>query len=155
MSGEAAKTDFNQVLLDIDGEEMQISDPSPEQTEKMQELQLVANHPGTPLERAEQALEAFQKLRREVLVPHRLGQVCAAALMSSDDKADGVQMLVRTKLALKIKGDSADADFAELALKSAKKELIEKRVADSYKHPIIYARVFEALEGSLEENDEE
>ncbi len=84
----------------------------------------------------------------------RLGTVCATALMASmqDDKADGIQKLKRFNLARKIQGSVDDEDFPALALNSKQKTMIEDMVLKAYS-TLIYARVYEALEGDTKSED--
>lgn len=84
----------------------------------------------------------------------RLGDVCCNALMATlrDDKADGVQRLKRFNLARKIKGEDED-DFAVVMLNSKQKKLILDMAEKAFSGALIYARVYEALEGTTDDKE--
>ena len=147
-----AAIDFNQAIFDINGKEMEISDPSEEQSDQMQNLQMIVNHSGSSFDQAAGALQELQALQRKVRSSYRLGQVCANALTSKDEKADGTQMLKRTLLAQKIMGSVDEDEFAVVELNSKLKNMITDRAAEIYKLPIFYARIYQALEGKLPES---
>jgi|TARA_Y100000034_G_scaffold82664_1_gene99027 hypothetical protein len=86
----------------------------------------------------------------------RLGNVCVNALMAmaQDDKADGVQKLKRFNLARKIKGKDEDS-FASVRLNSKQKKMVYDQVDQVFGGALIYARVYEALEGTTDEDDDE
>lgn len=82
----------------------------------------------------------------------RLGEICANALLGTfqGDKADGVQKLKRFNLAVKIKGSNEEEAFPSLVLNSSQKKMIEEMVEKLY-ITTIYARVYQALEGTTED----
>lgn len=83
----------------------------------------------------------------------RLGNICVNALMMSyqGDTADGVQKLKRFNLAQKIKGKDED-DFPTVQLSKKQKTLVEEMV-DKVFGTLSYARVYEALEGTTEDEE--
>lgn len=85
----------------------------------------------------------------------RLGAVCCNALMAQirDDKADGVQRLKRFNLARKIQGSTEEEDFPRLRLNSKQKKMIEELAEKCY-GTLVYARIYEALEGDTKEEEE-
>lgn len=86
----------------------------------------------------------------------RLGEVCVIALTAQlpNDKADGVTKLKRFNLAREIQGGSDKEEYAALQLSSTKKKRIEEAVAQMYS-TVVYARVYEALEGNTKTDGEE
>ena len=86
--------------------------------------------------------------------PTRLGEVCCTALMASmqDDKADGTQKLKRFNLARKIQGGVDTDAFPVERLNSKQKKMILDQ-AEKVFSTLIYARIYEALEGTTEDND--
>ena len=80
----------------------------------------------------------------------RLGDVCVNALMATlqDDSADGVQKLKRFNLARKIRG-RADEDYQAVVVNSKQKQMVLDMAAKVYS-TLIYGRVYEALEGTIE-----
>ena len=87
----------------------------------------------------------------------RLGNFCVNALLSSPqgDKADGVQKLKRWNLARKIQGKAGDDEpFAQVRLNSKQKKMILD-IAEDVFSTLVYARLYEALEGTTKEEDEE
>ena len=85
----------------------------------------------------------------------RLGNLCVNALMApfEDDKADGIQKLKRFNLAKKIQGSASDADFPTLRLNSKNKKMILDLAEQAYQ-TLMYARIYEALEGFTEGDDD-
>ena len=85
----------------------------------------------------------------------RLGNLCVNALMVSfdDDKADGTQKLKRFNLAKKIQGSASDNDFPTLRLNSKNKKMILDLAEQAYQ-TLMYARIYEALEGFTEGDDD-
>lgn len=85
-----------------------------------------------------------------------LGSSCVTALMITlqDDKSDGVQKLKRFNLAQKIKGKNVDDDYATVHLNSKQKKLITDQAERAYS-TLIYARMYELLEGSTEDSEDE
>ena len=86
----------------------------------------------------------------------RIGDACVNALMATleGDKSDGVQKLKRYNLARKIKGSADDDDYPAVHLTNKQKTLIEGQAEQVYTS-LIYARVFEALNGSTNEEDDD
>ena len=82
----------------------------------------------------------------------RLGDVCVNALMATlsegDTSADGVVKLKRFNLARKIKG-RADEDYQAVVVNSKQKQMVLDMAAKVYS-TLIYGRVYEALEGTIE-----
>lgn len=85
----------------------------------------------------------------------RLGNVCINALMATlrEDKADGVEKLKRFNLAQKIKG-TEDA-FNAVRLNKKQKTMIESMADKAFNGSLMYARIYEALEGTTEDDDDE
>ena len=88
-------------------------------------------------------------------VDAKLGDMCVQALMANlqDDKADGVQKIKRFNLARKIQGSSESEIFPTMRLNSKHKKMIEE-LAEKCWPTLLYARIYEALEGTTEEDDE-
>ncbi len=87
----------------------------------------------------------------------RLGDFCINALMATpqDDKADGVVKLKRWNLARKIQGKAGDDEpYASMRLNSKQKKMILDTAEKVYA-TLVYARVYEALEGTTEESEDE
>jgi len=89
------------------------------------------------------------------VVPLKLGDACVQALMASaeGDKADGIQKLKRYNLAQKLQGSSDSEIFPTLRLNSKQKKLIEDQSALAW-NTLIYGRIYEALEGPSQDDDE-
>lgn len=87
-------------------------------------------------------------------IPMTLGNACCSALLASirDDKADGTQKLNRFKLARKIQGSAEEVDWAVARLNSKQKRMILE-LAEKAWPTLIYARIHEALEGTVEEDE--
>ena len=85
----------------------------------------------------------------------RIGEACVNSLMATiqDDKSDGVQKLKRYNLAKKIKGSSDDEDYPTVHLSSKQKTLILGQ-AEQIWSVLIYSRIHEALEGSVDDEEE-
>ena len=85
----------------------------------------------------------------------RIGEACVNSLMAAipDDKSDGVQKLKRYNLARKIKGSSDDEDYPTVHLSSKQKTLILGQ-AEQIWSVLIYSRIHEALEGSVDDEEE-
>jgi len=85
----------------------------------------------------------------------RIGEACVNSLMAAlpDDKSDGVQKLKRYNLARKIKGSSDDEDYPTVHLTSKQKTLILGQ-AEQIWSVLIYSRIHESLEGSVDEEEE-
>ena len=85
----------------------------------------------------------------------RLGNLCVNALMApSDDGADGIQKLKRFNLAKKIQGSVNGDAFSTLRLNSKNKKTILDLAEKAYQ-TLMYARLYEALEGTTDNEDEE
>lgn len=112
--------DFNEVLLDMDG------DPIKQR-----------NEDGEPSDLT-------------------LGDACVRSLLVTlqNDKADGTQKLKRFNLARKIKGKGTDDEYASVRLNSKEKKMILDQAEEAYT-TLIYARVYEALEGTTTDDTEE
>ena len=84
-----------------------------------------------------------------------LGVVCCQSLLATlrDDKSDGMEKLKRFNLARKIKGSSTDDDYATIRLNSKQKKMIEDQASQIFP-TLVYARIYELLEGSTEDDDE-
>ena len=85
----------------------------------------------------------------------RLGNLCVNALMAPlDDGADGIQKLKRFNLAKKIQGSVNGDAFSTLRLNSKNKKTILDLAEKAYQ-TLMYARLYEALEGTTDNEDEE
>ena len=85
----------------------------------------------------------------------RLGNLCVSALMAPlDDGADGIQKLKRFNLAKKIQGSVNGDAFSTLRLNSKNKKTILDLAEKAYQ-TLMYARLYEALEGTTDNEDEE
>lgn len=85
----------------------------------------------------------------------RIGEACVNSLMAAvpEDKSDGVQKLKRYNLARKIKGPVDDEEYPTVRLTSKQKTLILGQ-AELIWSALIYGRIHEALEGSVEDEEE-
>ena len=85
----------------------------------------------------------------------RLGNLCVNALRAPlADEADGIQKLKRFNLAKKIQGSVNGDDFSTLRLNSKNKKTILDLAEKAYQ-TLMYARIYEALEGTTDNEDEE
>ena len=156
---QTAVVDFNQAVLDADDKPIMESDMDEKQAVKAQRLQLIISNRTTPVEEAKEAFDELAELRKATEQPIALGLICCSALRSADEKADGTQILKRENLARLIQGSPAEDDFAILGVEkmnSKKKTMIEKCVENRYgkTQPHFYIRVYEALEGNTDADDE-
>jgi len=87
----------------------------------------------------------------EEVVDLRLGQIVCNALLASDREATGDQMLERTMLAMKIKGESAAAEFPSVPICRLEAKMILACAEQFVKFPLYYTRIHQAVSGSLKE----
>ncbi len=149
-------TDFDQILMDADGKPITEVDYDDKQLARVQMLQLTANSKTAPLADTAAALEELQDLNKKATRPTKIGTVCVNALWAADEKADGTMILSRHNLAMLIKGKDDDHFESVEGLSKKKKTLIEERVEAVYgkRSPILYVRVYEALEGNTAADDD-
>jgi len=143
--------DFNREVLDMNGKPLEEGFFEDEDQDRGEWLQEKAKLVGKLIpDEAEELLA----LRRERAV--RLGNYCCQALWATlrEDKSDGTQKLRRAKLALKIQSSAdPDAPYPTLVLNSKQKKLILDQ-GEKMWGTLVYARVYEALEGTLSGEDE-
>jgi hypothetical protein len=148
--------DFNQELIDLDGEPIKGSDPSDKQRREIQRLTMVANHNDSSLEEATDALAKMVELSDSTMKSTRLGEITVRALTSPDEKADGKQVLERTKLAGRIQSiDTEEFPVVSLNDKHRKwiTEALERAFAKS--SPVVYANAHGMINGEEEEEEED
>ena len=152
--------DFNQPIIDADGNPVMDANMSEVQAVRSRRLALVLNNRNAPLEEQKKAFEELEVLKKATMRSIALGLVCCVALRAPDEKADGKEIIRKEKLAQLIQGSPDEETFGILPrgkLKSEKKTLILKCVEEIYgaSSPLLYVRVYEALEGSLDDEDNE
>jgi hypothetical protein len=121
----------------------------PENRERGEELSELLQMTGRlTREEAEEVRELRESRKRT------LGRVCVNLLYGAyaDDKADGVEKLRRHKLAMKIDSDD-DAVYPTATLNKKQKKIILD-MAGKYLSTLLYARIHEALDGEMEDEDE-
>lgn len=87
-------------------------------------------------------------------VPFTLGDACSQALIGNfegDQKLDGKQRRDLWNLARKVQKSTNDDDWAIVKLNSTQKKRILDRVEKCFP-TVVYARVYEALEGTTQED---
>ena len=142
---------FDQVVLDVNGKPLVEKYFEEENQVRGERLQDKARLVGRlSIEEAEELLNLKQDR------PIKLGNCCCQALWAStkDDTADGAQKIRRAKLALKIQASSdEDEPYPTLVLSSKQKKMILDQ-GEKMWGTLVYARIYEALEGTLSEEDD-
>ena len=148
--------DFNASLLDINGNELEEMFFEEESEERGSFLEQKAGLVGRMSED-----EAEELIRIRNRRPVKLGDQCVRILTGAlqDDKNDGVQNLRKFQLAQRLVGKADEGDpwptlklsnkETTRLLAAAKAMIDEKRISIT-----VYARVHEAIDGTLEEDND-
>ncbi len=90
----------------------------------------------------------------EEAAPMRLGDACVNALMYTppEDSTTGTEKLKRFNLAMQIRPQS-DGEYQQIAVSSKNKTEI-LRLAEAIYGTLVYGRIYEALEGTTETNED-
>jgi hypothetical protein len=148
--------DFNAELVDINGRPFRGSSADEKQDKELRRLQMLASHRESSLESSTEALEALEKLRDETTENDKLGSACINALMTADDKADGVQVRSRMSLADQIQLEPGGKDFSTLNLNDDKRKMISDGLERAYakKLPYVYFICYKLINGDSDLPDE-
>ena len=141
--------DFSQVLVAPDGTPLKEDYYPPENRDRAEELSELLQAAGELSREEAKELQGLKRSRERTL-----GRVCVNLLYGTfqGDKADGTERMRRHKLAMKIDSDD-DEVYPKFQMNSEKKKIILTMAEKVNLPTIVYARVFEALEG--QEEDEE
>jgi hypothetical protein len=87
--------------------------------------------------------------------PLRLGVLCVNALMAAaqDDTADGTVKLKRWNLSRKIQKTDENDSYPSIRLNTKQKKMLLDQAEVAY-GTLMYARIYEAVEGTTEEEEE-